>query len=129
MPLMMIDLVAGRSEKETAEILEAVHCAVVEAFHVPPQDRYQIVREHQPSHLVVEDTGLGIPRSRDVVVVRVTSRPRTQEQKEGFYRLLCEHLQRRCNIPSNDVVVAITENTDADWSFGYGRAQFLTGEL
>jgi hypothetical protein len=23
----------------------------------------------------------------------------------------------------------ITQNTDEDWSFGHGRAQFLTGEL
>jgi hypothetical protein len=25
--------------------------------------------------------------------------------------------------------VSITDNNDEDWSFGYGRAQFLTGEL
>jgi hypothetical protein len=25
--------------------------------------------------------------------------------------------------------VSITENHNADWSFGKGRAQFLTGEL
>jgi len=25
--------------------------------------------------------------------------------------------------------VSITDNGDEDWSFGYGRAQFLTGEL
>jgi len=25
--------------------------------------------------------------------------------------------------------VSITDNNDDDWSFGYGRAQFLTGEL
>jgi hypothetical protein len=24
---------------------------------------------------------------------------------------------------------AITDNNDEDWSFGHGRAQFLTGEL
>ena len=26
-------------------------------------------------------------------------------------------------------MVSIVSNTDADWSFGNGRAQFLTGEL
>ena len=26
-------------------------------------------------------------------------------------------------------LVSIVENTDEDWSFGLGRAQFLTGEL
>jgi hypothetical protein len=28
-----------------------------------------------------------------------------------------------------DLIVSITENDDEDWSFGHGRAQFLTGEL
>jgi 4-oxalocrotonate tautomerase len=28
-----------------------------------------------------------------------------------------------------ELIVSITENNDEDWSFGYGRAQFLTGEL
>jgi hypothetical protein len=28
-----------------------------------------------------------------------------------------------------DLIVSITENSDEDWSFGHGRAQFLTGEL
>jgi 4-oxalocrotonate tautomerase len=30
---------------------------------------------------------------------------------------------------ASDVVVAVTQNTDEDWSFGYGRAQFITEEL
>jgi hypothetical protein len=29
----------------------------------------------------------------------------------------------------SDVVVSIVTNSDEDWSFGNGRAQFLTGEL
>jgi hypothetical protein len=28
-----------------------------------------------------------------------------------------------------DLIVSITENGDDDWSFGYARAQFKTGEL
>jgi len=59
----------------------------------------------------------------------VTSRPRGREAKQAFYRLLTEELERSCGIVPSDVVVSIIENTDEDWSFGLGRAQFLTGEL
>jgi hypothetical protein len=38
-------------------------------------------------------------------------------------------LERTCGIPPSDVVVSIVTNSDEDWSFGNGRAQFLTGEL
>ena len=129
MPLVVVDVLKGKTDGELTELLEAVHQAVVEAFQVPPRDRYQILQEHGPASMVIEDTGLGIDRSPNVVVVRVTSRPRTQKQKENLYRLLRDELQRRCGIEPSDVVVAVTENTDADWSFGHGRAQFLTGDL
>ncbi len=129
MPLIRIDLIEGRSEAELATLLHAAHRAVLAAFNVPIRDRYQIVQEHPASHMIVEDTGLGIPRSDKLVVVQVTSRKRKKKQKEAFYRLLCEGLKRECGIPPSDVVVTIVENSDEDWSFGHGRAQFLTGEL
>lgn len=129
MPLLTIQLMSGRTQEELAELLDALHAAVVEAFEVPVRDRYQVVNEHEASHLIVQDTGLGLRRSRNVVLVQVTSRSRSREQKEAFYRVVCEQLERRCGISPSDVVVTITENTDEDWSFGLGRAQFLTGEL
>ena len=83
-----------------------------------------------PYHrLVVQDTGLGIERSEDVVLISVTSRPRERAMKQAFYAGLVTVLGRHCNLRPEDLVVSITENTDEDWSFGDGRAQFLTGEL
>jgi hypothetical protein len=49
--------------------------------------------------------------------------------KKTFYGELCRELKACCGIEPSDVVVSIVTNTDADWSFGNGRAQFLTGEL
>ena len=129
MPLLRFDLVAGRRPDEVATLLDAAHAAVVEAFGVPDGDRYQVVHQHPEGELVVHDTGLGIERTRDVVVLQVTSRPRPRAQKEAFYRLLVERLRTRCGTAPSDVVVSVVENSDADWSFGHGRAQFLTGEL
>ena len=128
-PLVVVDLVAGRSTEQVGALLDAVAAAVVQALEVPDRDRYQVVHEHEASRLVVQDTGLGIERSADVVVIQVTSRPRPREQKVAFYRLVCEQLEHRCGIRPDDVMVTVVENTDEDWSFGHGRAQFLTGEL
>ncbi|HML43272.1 MAG TPA: tautomerase family protein [Hyphomicrobium zavarzinii] len=129
MPLLRFDLIEGRSDEELKTLLDAAHRAMLAAFKVPERDRYQIVHEHKPSRLIVEDTGLGIPRTDKVVFLQVTSRPRGRAPKEAFYRLLVEELERTCGIAPSDVVVSIVENTDEDWSFGHGRAQFLTGEL
>lgn len=32
-------------------------------------------------------------------------------------------------IAPTDLIISVSENTKADWSFGVGKAQFLTGEL
>ena len=129
MPLMRFDLIEGRSQEELTKLLDAAHRAMVRALGVPQRDRYQIVHEHPPAHMIIEDTGLDIPRTRNVVVVTVNSRPRTTEAKQNFYAELCRELKEACGIESSDVMVNIMTNTDADWSFGFGRAQFLTGEL
>jgi phenylpyruvate tautomerase PptA (4-oxalocrotonate tautomerase family) len=129
MPLLRIDLIEGRTDAELRTLLDAAHRAMLAAFNVPDRDRYQIVHEHKPSRMIIEDTGLGIARTNEVVFIQVTSRPRERAAKENFYKLLAEELEESCGIASSDIVVSIVENTDEDWSFGLGRAQFLTGEL
>jgi len=129
MPLLRFDLIEGRSESEVKSLLDAAHQAMLAAFNVPPRDRYQIVQEHPRSHMIIEDTGLGMERSEKLVVVQVITRGRKKKQKEAFYQLLCEALQRACGITPTDVIVTMVENRDEDWSFGLGHAQFLTGEL
>ncbi len=129
MPLLRFDLIQGRTDAELRALLDAAHRAMLAAFKVPERDRYQIVSEHAPSRLIVEDTGLGITRTEKVVFLQVTSRKRKKRQKQDFYRLLCAELEASCGISPSDVVVSFVENRDEDWSFGHGKAQFLTGEL
>lgn len=129
MPLLYIDLIEGRTPSEVRALLDAVHESVVEAFGVPPRDRYQVVRTHPAHEIVALDTGLGISRSSNQVIINVVSRRRTRAMKEKFYELLATNLAERCGLDPADLIVSITENGDEDWSFGHGRAQFLTGEL
>jgi phenylpyruvate tautomerase PptA (4-oxalocrotonate tautomerase family) len=129
MPLLCFDLVEGRSERQLRKILDVTHEVLVETFNVPHRDRYQIVREHPPSRMIIEDTGLGIKRTPNILVLQVTTRPRSRVMKQTLYSSLVERLADQCGISSSDVVVTFVTNTDEDWSFGLGRAQFLTGEL
>jgi hypothetical protein len=96
---------------------------------VPPLDRYQLVHTHPAHEIVAWDTGLGIDRSSRLVVLHVVSRRRSPEMKQRFYELVAANLAARCGLDPADLIVSITDNGDEDWSFGYGRAQFLTGEL
>ncbi|HTF55345.1 MAG TPA: tautomerase family protein [Pseudonocardia sp.] len=129
MPLLYFDVSEGRTPSEIKALLDTSHAATVEAFEVPERDRYQVVRSHPTGQIVALDTGLDIARSHHLVIIHVVSRPRTRAQKEKFYALLAERLQRDCGLDPADLIVSMTENDNEDWSFGFGRAQFLTGEL
>lgn len=129
MPLLKFDIIQGRSDAQLRSLLDAAHQAMVQAFEVPASDRYQSVTQHRPGELVLEDTGLGYTRTSNVVLLTVISRPRSENQKVNFYRLLAESLQTNCGLSPDDLIVALVENSDSDWSFGQGRAQFLTKEL
>jgi 4-oxalocrotonate tautomerase len=129
MPLLNFTVIRGRTPEDIRQLLDSAHQAVVAAFDVPERDRYQIVDVRDPDQVVALDTGLGIERSDKLVIIQVVSRRRTAEQKQRFYELLAKNLHRDCGLDAADLIVSITENSDADWSFGEGRAQFLTGEL
>ncbi|MEI2439992.1 tautomerase family protein [Priestia megaterium] len=129
MPLLRFDVIEGRDEKELKTLLDAAHRAMLEAFGVPERDRYQIVHQHPAHELIIEDTGLGFERSKDLVIISVTSKQRTEEQKQALYRLIVKELGESCGIQPNDIMISIVENGNADWSFGMGEAQFLTGKL
>ena len=128
MPFLRVDAYEGRSKEQVKELLDAIHRAILSAFGVPLRDRYQVYQEHSESNFIVQDTGLGIDRTKNVVFIGITSRQRTEEQKTNLYTKLVEEL-KACDIVQSDIVVSIVTNSDADWSFGNGRAQFLTGEL
>ena len=129
MPLLKFDIIQGRTDEQLRTLLDGAHQAMVQAFDVPFSDRYQSVTQHRVGELILHDTGLGYSRSANVVLLTVISRPRSQAQKVTFYRLLAEQLHVDCDLSPDDLIVSLVENSDADWSFGRGRAQFLTAEL
>jgi phenylpyruvate tautomerase PptA (4-oxalocrotonate tautomerase family) len=129
MPLLRIDVYEGRSDNELSDVLDAIHRAMLAAFKVPVRDRYQIVHEHRPATMIMEDTGLDIARTAKFICIQVTTRARSREMKEQFYRLVTGELEKCCGVAPSDVMINMVACEDEDWSFGLGRAQFLTGEL
>jgi phenylpyruvate tautomerase PptA (4-oxalocrotonate tautomerase family) len=131
MPLVYYDIVRGRSRDEIRALLDSAQGAMLEAFETPERDRYQLVTEHSPDEMIIQDNGLGIERSENMVVIHLISRRgrKTSAQKEKLYELLVRNLKRDCGLDPADLVVVITENESEDWSLGYGKAQFCNGDL
>nr|WP_294696664.1 tautomerase family protein [uncultured Friedmanniella sp.] len=128
MPLVRIDVQQGRTQAELRRIADTVQDVLLDVFAAPARDRYQIITEHPVGHIITEDTGLGLQRTDGVVVVQIFQQGRSPEQKQATYAELARALQG-CGVRPQDLIVSVTANERADWSFGLGRAQFLTGEL
>jgi hypothetical protein len=129
MPLLQFDVIEGRSEAEMQAILDVAHEVVLEVFNVPERDRYQIVYENKARNMIFEDTGLGFTRSNQLIMLRVFTSPRAEEQKLLFMKTLATKLEEQCGLKGNDLMISFFTNTRHDWSFGFGEAQYFTGAL
>lgn len=129
MPLVRIDLIKGRSEEQLATLADTVYQVERDVFAAPEDDRYIIIHEHEPGRMVIGSTGLGYQRTSEAMVIQFTEQGRDRDQKEALYRTLAERLQASIGLRPEDLIVSVVANKPEDWSFGIGRAQFLTGEL
>ncbi|MDT3959191.1 tautomerase family protein [Staphylococcus kloosii] len=129
MPIIKIDIIKGRTKEQIKAILDVSYEVMLDAFEAPEGDRYQIVTQHEDYEMAILDTGLGVERTDDVLVFTLVSRPRTKDQKTKFYRNLVSRLHEELNIRREDVMISLVENTDENWSFFNGEAQFLNGDL
>jgi hypothetical protein len=107
MPLVRIDGIEGRSQAEVKTLLDATHRAVVSALGVPVRDRYQIYQAHPRAYVVVEDTGLGIARTDNVVVFTIFSKKRDEVLKTKLYKELARELHVSASIAPSDIVISV----------------------
>jgi phenylpyruvate tautomerase PptA (4-oxalocrotonate tautomerase family) len=130
MPFTRISLLQGRPPAYLKAVSDSVHQALVEAFEVPPDDRFQVIHQHASHELVFDRHYLGGPRSDNYLLVAITAgRARSTEVKAAFYRTLAARLAESPGIASRDVMVVITTTGAEDWSFSDGRMSMIVGAL
>jgi len=121
MPYARISLLKGKSPQYVRALADHLHQAMVEAFDVPPADRFQVIHQLEPGELIFDRHYQGGPRSDDYVLIHITAgRPRSTAVKQAFYRRLVELLASAPGMRPEDVMVVITTSTMDDWSFSAG---------
>ena len=123
MPMSRISLLKGKSPEYLAALSDSLQRAMVEAFNVPPKDRFQLIHQHEPHELVFDrdyESPSG-PRSDDYVLIAITTgKPRATAMKRQFYRRLVELLAEAPGIRPQDVMVVLSSSQGDDWSFSAG---------
>jgi len=101
----------------------------VDVLAIPERDRFQIITEHEPSRIIAQDAGLGFERSDGAVMIQIfTQTGRSTPVKQQLYAAIAASLAKE-GVAGEDVFIGYVENTQADWSFGFGRAQYVEGDL
>lgn len=79
--------------------------------------------------MICEDTNLNFQRTDKLVFIQIFQQGRSAEVKQAVYAELQKKLESECGVKGSDLIISVARNEKEDWSFGMGRAQFLTGEL
>ncbi len=129
MPLVRIDVNQGRTAEDLQELSRGIHDAILAEYGIPERDYFHILTEHPQGQIFAQDAGLGFERTRGVVMIQIfTQGGRAQEAKQRLFAAVAEKLSG-IGVAGEDVFIGYVENTAGDWSFGFGRAQYVTGEL
>ena len=129
MPLVRIDVNEGRSPEDLQQLSRGIHDAILAEYGIPERDYFHILTEHPQGQIFAQDAGLGFERTRGVVMIQIfTQGGRSQEAKQRLFAAVAEKLSA-VGVAGEDVFIGYVENTAGDWSFGFGKAQYVTGEL
>ncbi len=122
MPMTRISLLKGKSIEYLRAISDSLHQALVDAFEVPPDDRFQVIHQHEPEELVFDRHYMGGPRSDDFVLFCITAgKLRSTAIKQTFYKKLVQLLAEAPGIRPEDVMVVINTTQTDEWSFSAGN--------
>ena len=98
MPLVRIDVQAGRTPEQLRRLADTVQEVMLDVFAAPPRDRYQIITEHPVGHIIAEDTGLGLERTDGVDGDPDLPAGPHAEQKQAAYEQLAKRLDAECGV-------------------------------
>ncbi len=129
MPLVRIDVHGGHGPEVLGRISRGIHDAILAEYGIPERDYFHILTEHAPGQIIAQDAGLGFERTPEVVMIQIfTQGGRSQEAKQSLFAAIADRLAE-VGVAGENVFIGYVENSAGDWSFGFGRAQYLTGEL
>lgn len=126
MPLVNISLLKGKSREHIRAIANGVHEALKEAYKVPEQDRFQLIRQYDRDDFIYDSDYLGIHRSDDVVFIHIVAGNwRDTATKQALYKAIADRLTQSPGLRREDVQIVITANERDEWSFGNGVASYV----
>lgn len=119
MPSVLIEVRRPLGERAGADIIEAVHVALREAFKIPASDRCVRLVVHEPHRFECPPDRVS-PELYTHVSLDVFA-GRALEAKRSLYRGIVENLES-LGIPRDHVMILLREIPREDWGIRGGQA-------
>ena len=129
MPIVHIYLLEGKPQTYLQALGDSIHQALMETWGLPEKDRFQIFHEKKAEHFKIDHfaylEGEGVRRSDDVIMIQITTSPRTIHMKRAFYKRLPELLKDSIGLSPANVFINVMMTDEEDWSLGIGKMTLI----
>ncbi|WP_338552211.1 tautomerase family protein [Paenibacillus sp. KS-LC4] len=133
MPFVRVSYLESKyDEPQLSAISQVIMQALMEHFHVPEDDFFQVFHGHRSGEFFYSPDYLNIRRSDGLLYIQITLKSgRSTLQKQHFYKRVAERMERELAIREEDIFILLVGTELADWTFGSGIAQMLVpqGEM
>lgn len=115
MPKVTLTMRKGRTAKEKQTLLDGVHNALVEAFGIPDNDRYQIIHE-------IEADNWDVPHNQNQIIIEVMAfAGRSIDAKRSLYGSIVRNLEK-VGVTPEDVFIILNDIPMGNWGIRGGKA-------
>ena len=119
MPSSHVEVRHRYTQAEEIAIIDAIHDALVAAFHIPPQDKHVRLTVHEP-HRFSHSPQLSNPELHTLVTIDCFA-GRSVQAKRNLYGEITDRLGA-LGIPRDHVTVLLRESATENWGIRGGRA-------
>lgn len=126
MPFVQIFLPERFSSGNKTAISRSVHESLMESFHIPEDDYFQVIQPLAQENILFPPGYLGIKHSDSLIYIYITCAPgRTADMKQTLYVLIAEKIAQKTPVGKDDVIIVLNETARENWSLGQGIAQMI----
>jgi phenylpyruvate tautomerase PptA (4-oxalocrotonate tautomerase family) len=116
MPLVRVEILAGKPDTYKHALLNGIHDALVESIKIPDSDRRQRLYELDDFHF--ERSG----RTDKYTIIEITMfKGRSFEAKKALYSAIARNLEANPGIPGAEVSIVIHEPALENWGIRGGK--------
>jgi phenylpyruvate tautomerase PptA (4-oxalocrotonate tautomerase family) len=117
MPTVTIEVRCNYTQQQEAEIIDAVHQAMMSAIKIPEWDKTIRLISHPPHRFAVPpDKG-----DKYTLVVFDMFAGRSIDAKRNLYQAVVENL-KLCGIPRDEIMILLREHPTENWGIRGGQA-------